>query len=76
MPMQYSPNSVSWSSGVDARSDASELAVSSRFLLGDGIAIVKAITTDKPFIRLSGGTLDPSRSDISSSSYARGSGGG
>jgi hypothetical protein len=76
--MQYSPSSVSWkSSGVDTRSDAPELAALSRLLLvGDGIAIVKAITTDEPSVPVSEGTFDSGREDISSSSHACGSGGG
>lgn len=78
--MQYSPSSVSWgSSGIDARSDAVELAAFklSCFLLGEGIAIiVKAITTDEPSVRVSEVTLDPDRPEISSSSCACGSSGG
>jgi hypothetical protein len=75
--MQYSPNSASWSSsGEDTRSDAPELVALSRFLLGDGIAIVKAITTDEPSVPVSEGTLDPGCSGMSSSSRACGSGRG
>lgn len=74
--MQYSPSSVSWnSSGVDTRSDAPELVVLSRFLLGDGIAIVKAITTDEPSVPVSEGTFDSGREDMLSSSHACGSDG-
>lgn len=66
--MQYSPSSKSWNfnseSGIDARSDVSD----STAFLGKGIAIVKDIAIDEPFVSTK--SLDRDRAFISSSSYA------